>query len=259
MAQGITLRGFAMKKLLIRADDLGYSEGINYGIAKSVLEGVIGSVGVMPNMDAVEHGVDLLKKSRACFGQHTNICVGKPLTDPALIPSIRDENGEFKSSRVYRSAKEDFVVLEEVIMEIEAQYTRFIELFGEKPHYFEGHTIPSANFFKGLGIVAEKYGLKYQPFPMVNPFRVGATDVYAKIESMDPNYDPYEALKRILENAHEGACDLFVCHPGYLDAYILEHSSLTTLRPYDVRMACDPATRRLIEDSGIQIVTYDDL
>ena len=28
-----------MIKILVRADDLGYSEGVNYGIAKSVKEG----------------------------------------------------------------------------------------------------------------------------------------------------------------------------------------------------------------------------
>ena len=29
-----------MKKILVRADDLGYSEGVNYGIAKSVKDGI---------------------------------------------------------------------------------------------------------------------------------------------------------------------------------------------------------------------------
>ena len=50
-----------MKKILIRADDLGYSEGVNYGIAKSVKEGIIKSVGVMSNMPTVAHGLKLLE------------------------------------------------------------------------------------------------------------------------------------------------------------------------------------------------------
>lgn len=52
-----------MKKILVRADDLGYSEGVNCGIAKSVKEGIIRSVGVMPNMEAVTHGLKLLEAS----------------------------------------------------------------------------------------------------------------------------------------------------------------------------------------------------
>ena len=47
--------------------------------------------------------------------------------------NITNENGEFKSSREYRSAKEDFVNLDEVIIEIEAQYHQFIKLTGRKP------------------------------------------------------------------------------------------------------------------------------
>ena len=50
-----------MKKLLIRADDLGWTEAINYGIEKTVRHGIIRSVGVMPNMKAAEHGLNLLK------------------------------------------------------------------------------------------------------------------------------------------------------------------------------------------------------
>ena len=119
-----------MIKILVRADDLGYSEGVNYGIAKSVKEGIIRSVGIMPNMEAAAHGVKLLEGVDVCLGQHTNICIGKPVTAPKQIPSLVQANGEFKSSKEYRSAKEDFVVLDEVVMEIEAQYHRFVELTG---------------------------------------------------------------------------------------------------------------------------------
>ncbi|HIW08191.1 MAG TPA: ChbG/HpnK family deacetylase, partial [Candidatus Faecalibacterium intestinigallinarum] len=49
-----------MKRLLIRADDLGYSEGINCGIAAAVAAGLVRSVGVMTNMPAAVHGLGLL-------------------------------------------------------------------------------------------------------------------------------------------------------------------------------------------------------
>ena len=51
-----------MKQLLIRADDLGYSDGVNYGIAKAVNKGVVKSVGVMTNMPTAMDGLKLLKK-----------------------------------------------------------------------------------------------------------------------------------------------------------------------------------------------------
>lgn len=248
-----------MKKLLIRADDLGYSEGINYGIAKSVKEGIIGSVGVMVNMPSVQHGLELLKGKDVCFGQHTNICVGKPITNPSLIPSITNEKGEFKSSKEYRGAKEDFVVLDEVILEIEAQYKRFVELTGQQPHYFEGHAVASENFFKGLEIVAAKYGLKYSPFSTGETAKINNKDVYVTMKSTEPNYDPFEALKVTVENAKDNEYHMFICHPGYLDGYILKHSSLTMPRPMEVDMVCDTNTKKWLEEAGVELITYDDL
>lgn len=159
-----------MKRLLIRADDLGYSRGVNYGIVDSVRGGLVGSVGVMTNMESVDHGLELLDGLDVCLGQHTNICVGRPLTDPALIPSLCGPDGMFKPSGAYRDAMKrgiDFVVLDEVVLEIEAQYRKFVSLVDREPSYFEGHAVASPAFFKGLEIVAERHGLPL--FPMGAP------------------------------------------------------------------------------------------
>lgn len=152
----------------------------DHQIEKSVKDEIINNVGIMVNMETSSHGVNLLKDQEICFGQHTNICIGKPIPDPTLIPSITNENGEFKSSKEYRDAKEDFVVLEEVILEIEAQYKRYKELMGKDSQYFEGHAIQSDNFFKGLAIVANKYGLKYFGFSIgEKPVYINGKNIYA--------------------------------------------------------------------------------
>ena len=40
-----------MKQILIRADDLGFSTGVNQGIEKTLQNGLVKSVGLMTNMD----------------------------------------------------------------------------------------------------------------------------------------------------------------------------------------------------------------
>ena len=105
------------KQILVRADDLGYSKGVNYGIADALEGGIIQSVGVMANMPEAQKGLELIAGKNVCLGLHTNICLGKPLTDPKLIPSLVQENGEFKTSKTYRNSKVDFVNLEEVMLE----------------------------------------------------------------------------------------------------------------------------------------------
>ncbi len=246
------------KKLLIRADDLGFSEAVNYGIEKSVKQGLIRSVGLMPNMEAAAHGVRLLDGTGVCMGQHTNICAGRPLTDPGKIPSLVTETGEFKPSKLYRSATEDFVDLDEVVLEIEAQYQEFIRLTGDEPHYFEGHAVASVNFFKGLEIVANNHGLKYLAFSMDgSPIKFGNSRVYINMESMNPDYDPFKTLQNI--KYHEDGVETLVCHPGYLDNYILTHSSLTIPRAMEVEMLCSAQAKEWIKENGIDTVTYDEL
>lgn len=249
-----------MKKIMVRADDLGYSEAVNYGIAKSVKDGIIKNVGFMVNMDATLHGYDLLKNEDCCLGLHTNICVGKPVCDVNDIPSIVGKNGEFRTSKEYRKAERDFVVLEEVVREIEAQYERFKEITGREPSYFEGHAVQSPNFMKGLCIVAERHGLKFCDSVLDgSPFYVNGQKMYAWMESMKEGYDPRKTLFRMIEQAHEDAFDMLIFHPGYLDDYILKKSSLTIARTLEVEAACSKEVKQYLLQNNIKLYTYDEV
>lgn len=249
-----------MGKLLLRADDLGYSEGTNLGILKSIKDGLIRNVGFMINMPSTNHGFEQIKGLEICLGLHVNICAGKPITKPELIPSLVNTSGFFKSSKEYRTTSVDFVNLDEVILEIEAQYQRFKAIVGEEPRYFEGHAVASENFLKGLEIVAKRHNLKYIPFNMTNEFiKVGNTKVYITMESMKPDYDPFTSLTKLVENIHEDGCDVFVCHPGYLDGFIIKNSSLLWPRALEVDMLCAEETKEFIKKSQVKLVTYDDL
>ncbi|MFD1415013.1 ChbG/HpnK family deacetylase [Oceanobacillus jeddahense] len=257
------------KKVLFRADDLGYSEAVNYGIEKSVKDGLISSVGVMVNMPSTEHGVNLLKEEPVAFGQHTNICAGKPLADPEKIPSLVQEDGYFKSSKVYRTAEEDFVVFEEALIEIEAQYHKFLELFGKKPDYFEGHAIASNQFFKALAYFADTHELTYSGLPTgASPndltsnesfIMVNDTKVYMMMESMQADYNPYHTVEKLLDNLHEDGVDMLIFHPGYLDDYILNHSSLLIPRTQEVAMLTDHRIRQQLDDKHIDLISYKEL
>ncbi|MCF0109159.1 MAG: ChbG/HpnK family deacetylase [Erysipelotrichaceae bacterium] len=252
-------------KLIIRADDIGYSEAVNYGIEKSVKEGLVSSAGLMPNMPAAAHGLKLLEGTGVCLGQHTNICLGKPCADPALIPSLLGENGNFKSSKMYREAwknGEEFTVLSEMVIEVEAQYKKFKELTGQEPSYFEGHAVSSNHLFEALAIVAEKYGLPLQTFN----FEKGTGTFCGKplntlpMKSLSPDYDPEETLKKgLLEHGSEDVPNLFVGHPGYVDDFIMKNSSLNINRTREVAMFCDPAVKEWLKEQNIELVTYDDV
>jgi predicted glycoside hydrolase/deacetylase ChbG (UPF0249 family) len=248
-----------MAKILVRADDLGYSEAFNYGLARAVKSGIVRSVGVMPNMEWAEHGVRLLDGTDVIFTVHANICQGRPLTDPRLIPSLVDETGEFKDKEIYRAAKEDFVVLEEAVMEVEAQYLRLVELTGRKPYMVEAHAVPSNNFNKAIVIVAQKYGVEHLKFGPRGPM-MGKYTFKFSMDSGNPDYNPFESFKKaaLQPMAEDEAC-LMVLHPGFVDAYVLDTSYITTARAREVAFAINPEVPKWCEENGVQLLTYADL
>lgn len=249
-----------MKKILVRADDLGYSEAFNYGLARAVKSGIVRCVGVMPNMEWAEHGVRLLDGTDVTFTVHANICQGRPITDPKRIPSLVDENGFFKDKTLYREAKEDFVVLEEVVMEVEAQYQRLVELTGRKPFMVEAHAVPSANFQKALAIVGRNHGLTLMGFDPTRGPKIGSHVMKFSMDSGNADYDPFASFKKAaLQPMEEDECVMMVLHPGYVDAYVLATSYITTQRALEVAFATNPEVPKWCEENDVKLMTYADL
>ena len=256
-----------MKQLLIRADDIGYSYAVNLGIARAVNEGLVRSAGLMPNMSEAARGWDWVKDADIAIGQHTNLCLGTPCADPALIPSLLDENGQLKSSRAYRAAFQEgreIAEYDELVIEVEAQLARFREIVGKDPEYFEAHAVMSRNLNQAIHDVAKRFGLKEQiaSFDPTKVVRCGNTDVHMALEDMLPpeQYDPTEFVRRTVENMADGETYVLVFHPGYLDAFILGNSSLTVNRTKEVDALIDPELRAWLEaQPDLKLIDYRDL
>lgn len=250
-----------MQKILVRADDLGYSEAFNYGLARAVKSGIVRCVGVMPNMEWAEHGVRLLDGTDVTFTVHANICQGRPITDPARIPSLVDENGFFKDKSLYREAKEDFVVLEEAVMEVEAQYNRLVELTGKKPFMVEAHAVPSNNFMKAIAIVAQRNGVESMKIDFATMrASIGKYFIKHSMDSGNADYNPFESFKKAaLQPMAEDECAMMVLHPGYVDEYVLTTSYITTARAMEVAFAINPEVPKWCEENGVKLMTYADL
>lgn len=93
-------------KFLIRADDFGLSEAVNYGIMKAYSAGTIKNIGLMSNMEAAEHAARLIQGKEVCLGLHVNLTVGKPCAHPSQVSSLLDINGTFLSSKIHREELE---------------------------------------------------------------------------------------------------------------------------------------------------------
>lgn len=86
----------ALKKIF-NADDFGMSRGINQAIAKAYHEGILNSTSIMINLKFVDEALELKKEMPDLnVGLHLNLTNEFPLSNPAEIPLLVDENGKFK-------------------------------------------------------------------------------------------------------------------------------------------------------------------
>ncbi|WP_322154157.1 ChbG/HpnK family deacetylase [Paratractidigestivibacter sp.] len=254
-----------MKQLLIRADDIGYSYAVDLGIARAVHDGLVRSVGVMPNMPETARGVSWIADADIAIGQHTNVCLGRPCADPARIPSLLGADGCFHSSREFREhfkAGEELVDYDEACIEIRAQHDRFVEIVGREPDYFEAHAVLSKNLNQAIHDVAADLGLREQvaSFDPMAVVTCANTPVRMVMGSMAPDYDPAAFIRSTVEAMTDGETVVVVCHPGYLDNFILQNSSLTTPRVQEVDALIDPELRAWLEaQPGLRPIDYRDL
>jgi predicted glycoside hydrolase/deacetylase ChbG (UPF0249 family) len=65
-------------------------------------------------------------------------------------------------------------------------------------------------------------------------------------------------LQALIRRLPEGTWELVV-HPGYDDAALRPLSSLTVSRERELALLTSPATRALLRDAGIELISYRDL
>lgn len=71
------------------------------------------------------------------------------------------------------------------------------------------------------------------------------------------DYDPLSCLQDgILYHFSEDMPNVAIFHPGYLDDYILTHSSLTINRTKEVVMLTDIKTREWLNKENIELISY---
>ena len=61
-----------------------------------------------------------------------------------------------------------------------------------------------------------------------------------------------------MADARKDMPNVFVCHPGYVDAYLLRSSSLTLNRTKEVEMLCARETREWLAAWEVELLSYDE-
>jgi predicted glycoside hydrolase/deacetylase ChbG (UPF0249 family) len=218
--------------LIVNADDLGASEGVNRGIEECHRDGVVTSASLMVTGAAAEHAVALSRANpRLAVGLHWDV-VGEDQQDFELA----DE----------RAVRREFA----------AQLERFHELVGRAPTHVDSHRHthlePQVNeLFREL--VA----------PLGVPLRgdgrvlfIGGFYAQWEWAVTELEHVSVPALQAILgEEVGDGWTEVS-CHPGYITPGY--RSTYSAEREEEIRTLTDPRIRDTIAQLGLELVSYAD-
>ncbi len=129
-----------MAKLIVNADDFGFSSPVNQAIIQAHQDGIVTSSTVMINLPDAPSGLQLVQQAapNLALGLHLNLTDGSPVSEVDQIPSLVDENGMF-----YPIERLSEVALQydadELYQELAAQFDYFIELTGKLPTHLDSH------------------------------------------------------------------------------------------------------------------------
>ncbi len=259
-------------KLLVQADDYGMTRAVAQGIVYGIRNGIIRNTGLFVNMPWAKECVEWIRPlfGRIAFGIDLNISTGRPISDPAAIPTLLRKDGFFYSSWESRSLDTEengyeHAAEEDLYREYEAQLYRFRELTGREPDYIHGHAYTTPRILRIEQKLADKRGIPYTSSVWekiagvsLPEYRMGWYKKPATLENQrDSSLKDY-----ILEHSGELLAQkygLIVGHMGYVDRELFDLTSYTLYRPNDLAGVTSPEILRWAEENQVELVTYRDI
>ena len=117
-----------MKKLIVNADDLGLTPGVNRGVLRAFQDGIVTSASLLVTGSAFDDAVALARqKPELDVGLHLTLVEEQAILGREVLPTLVDESGRLPrtSGEFLRRALLARISWDEVESEIAAQIARF--------------------------------------------------------------------------------------------------------------------------------------
>lgn len=278
-----------MQKLIIRADDVGYTDVCNIGTFETFHHGYATTADVMLDAPGIE---DALRRLRdmpwISVGWHTHFwgsCVLEPSQVKTLV--IPGTNRFRHDLRNAQDVDED-----EIMAECSAQVDRCVEILGRAPDVGvdQGEGSPFARALKATSLkygMATNYGVRlhrdpatgdvtYDPLEgrfkdklfIADNRNLGGLDLQETFRGVHDLYDGVDWLLKDTMKIHElpeGAALMHGFHPGYVDYYVAHQGDygpmaplVTVTRAYDVEALCSQRLHDWIKENNIELCNIRD-
>jgi predicted glycoside hydrolase/deacetylase ChbG (UPF0249 family) len=283
-----------LRQLVVNADDLGLTVGVNNGIFDAHDRGILTSASVFANAPATPNAIRRARvRPSLGVGVHLALVDGTPMLPPSRVPSLVEDDGRFHPSwkPLIVACLRGRVALDEVERELTAQIDR-IRSEGIRLTHLDAHKHVHAfpPIFSIVARLAERFRIPVVrvPYERWSPvWGDGAQRRTARRQAlMNAAMLPWarrdyrtasmrglrapqfvgrihtgvlsaDSLEGAIRRLRPGVAELMV-HPGYVDDALLQtHTRLLSSRAEEVQLLCATNTRKLLLDEQIQLVRHD--
>jgi predicted glycoside hydrolase/deacetylase ChbG (UPF0249 family) len=229
------------RRLIVNADDLGLSAGVNRGIAQAHEHGIVTSASLMVRAGHAADAADY-----AC-------------AHPQLSVGLHVDLGEWRyTGEVWIAAYEVVPTDDEAAVgaEVAAQVERFCSLMGREPTHLDAHQ--HVHRAEPARSIVLEFGRRFDvPVRDLTPGVRYEGGFYGQAGHGEPwpQGITVEALCALLRNLPDGTTELG-CHPAIDDE---SGSSYSAERTVETATLCDPRVRAVIDAEGIELRSFADL
>lgn len=259
-----------MRKLVVNADDFGFTRDVNAGIVEAHRRGILTATTLMANGAAFDHAVQLAKENPALdVGCHL-VLVGSP-GFPESVAKLIFSLGEI---RIYE--------------ELAAQVRKIVDA-GLRPTHLDTHkhTHLLPPVLDAVARISQEFSIPWVRRPFDFPLEAGgvgwtrravsralnglrgrfsrvlsrrgcrSTNHFAGF-AITGNYDARE-LAALIRALPEGSTE-FMCHPGLCTAELRAASTrLKESRERELRALTSPEVRDALHEAAVELVSYREL
>jgi predicted glycoside hydrolase/deacetylase ChbG (UPF0249 family) len=252
-----------LRRLIINADDFGFTRDVNAGIVHAHRSGVLTSTTLMANGEAFEDAVRLAKETPTLdIGAHLVLVQGQSLLDGQPLP-------ETPLQLLGVLAKRGLNVYAELKAQIEKIRDNGLRISHLDSHKHT-HLVPAV--FRTVVKLADEFGIRWVRLPLDSTVRLGRLSCAVgnryyrrfadgKNVRMTDQFLGFrltgslteETFAEALNKLEDGTAE-FMCHPGYLgDELRQARTRLKESRLRELEALTSPRIRQLISEKAIEL------
>jgi hopanoid biosynthesis associated protein HpnK len=286
-----------LRRLIVNADDFGFTPGVNRAIVEAHTLGIVTSSTLMANGPAFGEATQMAKASSALsVGCHIVLIDGEPVLDPSRLPTItrarkfRDGLKTFAARALTRRMNAGEIESEAraQIQKIQSAGIAVSHIDTHKhTHIFPQILRPLLRAARGCGVRALRnpFGPR---FPLRSSQLLSQPNLWTRFAELrilsrfagqfrravdrEGFATPDGTLgievtgtlderlfQAISQSIPDGTWE-FVCHPGYNDADLAAAKTrLRESRELELKVLTMPAAREVLAQAGVQLISYRDL